>query len=388
MKKQIQLYQQSFAFIFNIIKETFPFSSKEDFLNFKQVYKKHYNDLLWVEDDANFFAYLRKFLASLRNSHTRLGKCPAQNLFKPNGYDVVIVNNKFYLKKQNKIIAEIISINNKKIKNALKEKISATSGSTKQYLTRQALKNIFVSRKNEVFNLKLKNDNQKFEKILFCQPFVFKASEEKTYLKIFKGNLGYIKIPSWGENISEGILENKVKLLAGKKVKVLIVDVRGNSGGNSNIAKFFASHFFNKKVVFSTIKKRVSKSNFNLEKIQSFVMPREPFLGIPIILLIDAMCFSSNEYFIAGFKDNKRALLVGETTGGGSGNPKIFEIPFKESCFEIFVSTWIYYRPNGKLLEAKGVKPHIFVKPDLEDIKNKKDKVLERALAEAEKMTR
>jgi len=84
-------------------------------------------------------------------------------------------------------------------------------------------------------------------------------------------------------------------------------------------------------------------------------------------------------------KDNKRALIIGETTGGGSGNPKKIEFPFKGSSFEILVSTWIYYRPNKKQLEGEGIKPHIVIKPTLEDIKNKKDRVLERAMIEADK---
>ena len=79
-------------------------------------------------------------------------------------------------------------------------------------------------------------------------------------------------------------------------------------------------------------------------------------------------------------KDNNRAILIGETTGGGSGNPKKCDILFKYSNFPLFVSTWNYYRPNGELLEGNGIKPDIIVKPTLEGLRNNKDEVLEKAI--------
>lgn len=90
------IYQKSFFEVFNAIKETFSFSSEEDFFDFKRKYEISYSELAQVENDYVFFVYLKKFLASLRNSHTRLGKCSMPNFFKPNGYDVLIIDNKFY----------------------------------------------------------------------------------------------------------------------------------------------------------------------------------------------------------------------------------------------------------------------------------------------------
>jgi len=289
MKNQT-LYQKSFSLVFKAIKETFPFSSEEEFLKFVKRYKKYYDGLSKIKNDSEFFIYLKKFLVSLRNSHTRLGKCPIQNFFRPNGYDVLLIDNKFYLRKQNKIIAEILAINNKKIREVLQEKISATAGSTKQYIERQAVKNIFISRDDNPFDLKLKIDNQIIDKKINCRSFVYKPPKERVFLKFFENHIGYIKIPAWSENVSENILENKIKYLARKKIKALIVDVRGNSGGNSNIARSFASHFFNEKTLFSITKKRVSKDNFKLEETQAFVFPQKPFLDISIIVLADALC--------------------------------------------------------------------------------------------------
>jgi len=382
----IHIYQETSDLVFKAIKETFPFASEENFLDFKDKYSKYYNDLSCVKNDHSFFIYLRKFIVSIRNSHTRLGNISNQKIFKPKGYDAVIVNSKFYLKEKDEIIGEIISIDDKSIQDALQERIDVTAGSTKQYITLQALKNIFIRKEAIEINLKLKNKNQIIKKTLSCQSYVFKKLDQSIKIQIFENDLGYIKILTWENgDISEEDLENKINELIDKNIKALIIDVRGNSGGNSNIAKSFASHFFSKKVLFSVTETRVSKDNFDLEKTESYVEPVKPFLDIPVILLVDALCLSSNEYFVAGMKDNNRAILIGETTGGGSGCPKKFDIPFRNSIFSLFVSTWNYYRPNGELLEGNGIKPDIVVKPTLDGLRDGRDEVLERAVEEAVK---
>lgn len=176
----------------------------------------------------------------------------------------------------------------------MKEKISLTAGSTKQYLEKQAAKNILINKEKKPFHLKLKINNKIIDKEIGCCYFVYSIPEEKIAIKNFGNKIKCIKIPAWEGNISEDILEEKAKYLAEKKIKALIIDVRGNSGGNSNIAKSFVSHFFNNKTLFSITKKRISKNNFELEENQAFVIPKKPFLDIPVIVLIDALCFSSN----------------------------------------------------------------------------------------------
>ncbi len=377
----IHIYQETSDLAFKAIKENFPFLSEENFLDFKEKYSKYHDNLPCIISDHDFFVHLRKFIVSFHNSHTRLGSITNQKFLKPKGYDVITIDDKFYLREKDDIIGEIISIDDKDIQDAVHKKMDMITGSTKQFIISQALKKIFVRKEGTDIKLKLKNDDQIIEKILSCQPYVFTKIKQSVEIENLENDLGYIKISTWENgNITKKDLESKLNELINKKIKSLIIDVRGNGGGNSGFAKSFASHFFNKKVLFNTKETRISKDNFDLEKTESYVEPTKPFLDIPVILLVDALCLSSNEYFIAGMKDNNRAILIGETTGGGSGNPKKCDILFKYSNFPLFVSTWNYYRPNGELLEGNGIKPDIIVKPTLEGLRNNKDEVLEKAI--------
>ncbi|HVO12872.1 MAG TPA: S41 family peptidase [Vicinamibacteria bacterium] len=45
-----------------------------------------------------------------------------------------------------------------------------------------------------------------------------------------------------------------------------------------------------------------------------------------LALLVDGGCLSSREDLVMPFKDNGRAIVVGETTGGSSGQPYLLDL--------------------------------------------------------------
>ncbi|MCX6813494.1 MAG: S41 family peptidase [Candidatus Azambacteria bacterium] len=384
-KKILLERQKAFKTIFKNIKETFPFASKKEFLKFKSLYEKYYNKIKNIsENDRNFFLHIEQFLASLKNSHTKLGNYPGKTFFKPKGYSVLFLNNKFYLRRRTKIIGGILSIDDEEPIKILNFNIKRISSSTRQYSIYRALSFLLLDQDGKPASIRLKNFDGKTTAIhLKREKNVFKPFKKLIETKLLSKQLGYIKILAWTGKEMPNLLDKKIDYFIKNKIKALIVDVRGNNGGNANIAHHFSSHLFNKKVLFAVTKRRSSKNNFRLFSNYHYVEPIKPYLNIPIILIVDVACFSSNEYFIGGLKDNKRAYLIGEITGGGSGNPKKFVIPYKNSEFELLVSTWQYYRPNKMLLEGKGVKPHLIIKPTLQDFIKRHDRVLEVAVKKA-----
>lgn len=374
--------QKAFKIIYTNIKETFPFQSKKEFFNFKKLYEKYFDKIkILLEDNRYFFLHIEQFLASLKNSHTKLGNYPGKIFFKPKGYSVLLLNKRFYLQKGNNIIAEILDIDGKRPEEILEFNIRRISSSTRQYSIYRALMFLLADQDGKPVHIKVKNFDGKTRVIhLKREKIVYKPFKKLVETKLLLKQSGYIKILAWSGEETQSLLDKKIDYFIKNKIKALIIDVRGNGGGNANIAHHFSSHLFNKKVLFAVTKRRSSKTNFRLSSNYQYVEPIKSYLNVPIILLVDTACFSSNEYFIAGLKDNKRAYLIGETTGGGSGNPKKFIIPYRKSSFELLVSTWQYYRPNKMPLEGEGVKPHLVVKPTLQDFIKKHNRVLEVAV--------
>lgn len=369
-----------FGSVFEQIKATFPFENKRDFLQFEKYYQSQLVKVERIEIEADFFDFLKKFVAGLRNSHTRIGGAISQS-YKPRDYEVLLLENKFILRKGKNIFGEILSVCGNKLEDLLKEATKSISGSTKQYLVNQGLKFILLAKEERSANITLKVGKKIINKKLKRIPINNQVLQKIIEHKLLPGNIGYLKIKSWifsEDNVKK--INLIIKSFAAKNIAGLIIDVRDNAGGNSNLADELASHFFIKKTLFGASKRRVNKNNFKLKKFYYHIYPQEPFLSMPIAILTNAQSFSATELFVAGMKDYKKAIIIGEATGGGTGNPQRFEIALPNHKINLFVSTWNYYRPDGQMIEGRGIKPDIMVGPTISSYKNNRDLALTAAL--------
>ncbi len=93
--------------------------------------------------------------------------------------------------------------------------------------------------------------------------------------------------------------------------------------------------------------------------------PKYYYYDKPVILLMDQQCYSATEVFLAAFKGMKNVTLLGETTTGGSGRAKVFEL--FHSRIQMRMCTMASFRPDGKIFEGKGVTPDIHFPDSLND---------------------
>jgi len=77
-------------------------------------------------------------------------------------------------------------------------------------------------------------------------------------------------------------------------------------------------------------------------------------------------------------KYSGRATVVGDTTGGSSGQPYVYD--FKNGML-FRVSTKRMYFPDGTEFEGQGIRPDVEIVPTPSDIKGGLDPALERAVA-------
>ncbi len=207
--------------------------------------------------------------------------------------------------------------------------------------------------------------------------------QNPVFFEILEGGLAYLRITGWSNYVSQDkksiptmIIDLLPQLLASKGI---IFDVRNNSGGDSRLAEPLARHFIKHSQSFAQIYIKVPGKD-NLRKHDCVIDPLKPTLGQPTVLLTNSKCLSSNEMFILMLKDTGHAITIGETTGGGSRNPKLTEISLGSRKFTLHVPTWKMVRNNGQELENIGITPDIEVVPTPQDIAIGKDPVLERAI--------
>jgi carboxyl-terminal processing protease len=205
-----------------------------------------------------------------------------------------------------------------------------------------------------------------------------------------EGKVAYIRIPSF----MAPELEKRAIELAREyqQSQVLIIDVRGNLGGRTpgELTAFLMDRPWQRwaesiPVEIPFFRMRAEQGH---EDYQPFVHgnlawgsyvqppPKDHFAG-NLILLVDSGCLSACEDFVVPFKLNHRAQLIGETTGGSSGQP--LQLDLGQGMMVIIGAKRESF-PDGSPFEGVGIKPDIEVRPNVDDLRSGKDTALQAAL--------
>ncbi len=158
----------------------------------------------------------------------------------------------------------------------------------------------------------------------------------------------------------------------------VIIDVRANGGGNQNLALEVAGRFTSVATVGSYSQVRSGPLYTDLTPLHSImVTPRGKTWKKPVVVLTGRKCFSSNEGFISAIENIPSVTTIGDTTGGGSGNPKFYSF---SNGWQYTVPQWIEHTADKKIIEWNGIPPGIYVKADSLDFAKGDDPVFDYAL--------
>jgi hypothetical protein len=196
----------------------------------------------------------------------------------------------------------------------------------------------------------------------------------------YLGGVPYIAVESWAPSTSSEAADLDAVLEPFQNAKGIIIDVRMNGGGDSTTAGEFAGRFADKTRTAGFIQFRNGPAHNDFGPLQTRqVVPRGPwqYTG-PVLMLIGRGCFSSNEDFITQMRELPNVTVVGDTSGGHSGDPASFNL---SNGWQFTVSTWIDYTAEMQIIEDKGIDPAIFVPTTAADFQAGKDPVLDYALS-------
>lgn len=172
------------------------------------------------------------------------------------------------------------------------------------------------------------------------------------------GNIGLLELTNFwaGPGLNER-LSGIFEFLGG--TDALIIDLRGNGGGDPLSVAALVSHLVEGKVHVNSFVSRGS----TLETFYTTPDLGPKYLSKPVIVLTSAHTFSGAEEFAYDLQALKRATIMGEVTGGGA-NPANFltlvagiaaQIPYAEAYNPITKTNW----------EGVGVKPEIVLDKDI-----------------------
>ncbi len=147
------------------------------------------------------------------------------------------------------------------------------------------------------------------------------------YYRILPDNIGYVVCESFSSAIGDGNVSDMLYYL--RTCNGLILDVRGNSGGQLTNAELLASHFTNERILvgYSTYKTGTGHSDF-ATPMAEYLSPSE---GVrwqkPVVVLTNRQCYSACNIFVRDIHECPLVTLLGDQTGGGSGMPFSSELP-------------------------------------------------------------
>lgn len=172
-----------------------------------------------------------------------------------------------------------------------------------------------------------------------------------------RGNIGYLEFLNFlDEELGADTVAAAMNFVNG--TDALIIDLRGNGGGNPRMVALICSYFFGSEPVhLNDLYWR--EGNRTDEFWTRKEVAGKRYLNKDVYVLTSKRTFSGAEEFTYNLKNLKRATIIGETTGGGAhpgGNFRVSE------HFGMFVPTGRAISPITKTnWEGTGVTPDIAV---------------------------
>jgi len=170
------------------------------------------------------------------------------------------------------------------------------------------------------------------------------------------GDIGYIRVTSFTEQTTPGVLDavEKLKKEAGNKLKGYIIDLRNNPGGLLDQAIVMSDAFLDKGEIVSV----KARKNDDVQRWNA--KPGDVANGLPIVVLMNGGSASASEIVAGALQDHRRAIVLGTRSFGKGSVQTIMQVTGGGA---IRLTTALYFTPSGRSIQKEGIKPDIEVEP-------------------------
>ena len=235
-------------------------------------------------------------------------------------------------------------------------------------------------------------------------------------------NIGYLRLRSMDRNAVDEILRWMPKF---RETKGMIVDVRSNGGGTREALRIFYSflvaadstprvancakyrlhpdfdrdHLAARFMYEETDSKWTEAGRSAITKFKDkfkpqwnppekefskwhyLVLSRMDLPSVyhydkPVVVLMNAKCFSATDIFLSGLKGIPNVFLLGKPSGGGSARSVTLQL----GNFSVRLASMASFNPDGRLFDGNGIQPDIRVDPLPEYYIGGRDNMLEAAV--------
>lgn len=211
--------------------------------------------------------------------------------------------------------------------------------------------------------------------------------DEGSILNAVIDSVIYMRITSFGSlnngsgvNLNPTIIDAEFDAILADhpNTKGLIIDVRGNSGGQIGNPDAILARFIDQPTLAYHLRPKNGPNRTDFAPAEGFnINPRAPQYLKKVVLLTNRASYSATNYLASIMKNiPDNVTVIGGKTGGGGGLPSYKDLP---NGWILRLSTTQLLDSNQQQIEA-GIEPDINVELTEADIEKGKDTILEYAL--------
>ncbi|HSM25637.1 MAG TPA: S41 family peptidase [Anaerolineaceae bacterium] len=372
-------YEKSFTKLWKAMDRAYPYFELKN-VDWDEMYDIYYPKVQMISDQQEYFEMIAQMLAELEDGHTNVVSPPLEKRIfasvRMSG-DLAMIDQIGYSAEMAGLRPGdlLLGLNGKSIEDIIPTiDITYKSASTPWARKLRAINQLLTvpDDENEVLIVTVLDHTSQEKEIQLRRlevpsPWSSTFNEESKQAVTWDeltADIGYIRIDRLWNNQDDIVKEFDDALNSFFQKEGIILDLRQNGGGDSRMAEKIAGRFLDKSFVYGRdeFKQRLFKFAWR-ESVNYSVKPRETVYPGKLVVLIDYPVMSSAEWLVGSLVDSSRAITVGRTTGGATGNPIQFSFPGGSVRY----STASFYRPDGQLVEGQGYTPDVVIEWTIED---------------------
>ncbi len=407
----------------------FAFFDQVPDLDWDSAYQAFIPQVLATENDYEYYRKLMAFCALLKDGHT--------NIYLPQRIDSLLYQNSFgdyriFLeniggkaivthvnapkKEEIPIGSEVIEVNGMPTKAYLeKEVIPYISSSTEYILWDKGIRSLLKGFRGQSIDIKIKTPEEEERTFHLTRALnqddihpPFPQRQLLDYSEMGNG-IAYVALNSFDNPKIDTLFVQKLPEL--KQAKALVIDLRYNGGGSTDIGLEIAKYLtHDKELYYSKSMTREHRAAYKAwgfwvaqqdappsdewaqksldyfngdvwyefeSEPQNNNVARKDKIVLPTVILTGHNTASAAEDFLVILDKQPHILRMGQKTYGSTGQPLILFMPGGGSAR---VCTKKDVFPDGREFVGYGIAPHIEAAPTVEDFIHDRDPVLERAI--------
>lgn len=160
------------------------------------------------------------------------------------------------------------------------------------------------------------------------------SAAPRTEFRMLPGAIAYVALNTFGSDSVQGDFERLLPRIRGSRG--LILDVRQNSGGSGVVAYNILGHFAADSFALPALRSRQyiatrrawgQAGTWWSPGPQKWPGRSSERLTLPVVMLTGPRTLSAADVFAEAFRVNRMGTIIGEPTGGSTGDPLAFALP-------------------------------------------------------------